>query len=386
VAEIDHGGVQWFFDVGNFTQQAAHVLTLHPLRRKLLPLQFLYGLDRVRANLPLVHQPAKEPAQRDDRTVDGGDCLALVTAQCVLEVSHVTSGDPPHDERLVVGPNKPPGKLPQVLDHRLAAVVGEVVGIEEAGGCINTSMWTSFNNWLASDTDYLLHLLEVSTEFPRMELNELFDRQINRLLRQVQQPEVRRSLEKSRGFDWVAYIAKSLRNANLPHHEIDAETQGIVVKLLVHPGTLFRGWHDQPILARFKVAVRNAVLNRLEKCNRRRRWFPHVSPEDVEMAMHSAPGDEEILEKFRAEVQKQLGTLALAVLDARLDGLDVKSLVGNPDVMSPSAYQVKKAVQEIKALPARFGDEQFQAQVQRMMNAEQQTLARRSRTAAPAAV
>jgi hypothetical protein len=246
--------------------------------------------------------------------------------------------------------------------------------------------WQSFNNWINADAEALLRLLEVSTEFPRMEVNELFDKQIDRLLRQVTQPDIRRSLEKSRGFDWVAYIAKSLRNANLPTQEIDPETQGIVVKLLVSPGTLFRGWHDQPILARFKVAVRNAVLNRLEKYNRRRRWFPHVSPEDVEMAIHAAPGDEEILEKFRAEVQKELGTLALAVLDARLDGLEVKNLVGNPDVMSPSAYQVKKAVQEIKALAARFGDEQFQAQVQRMMNAEQQTLARRFGTAAPAAV
>jgi hypothetical protein len=247
-------------------------------------------------------------------------------------------------------------------------------------------MWTSFNNWINADAEALLRLLEVSTEFPRIEINELFDKQIDRLLRQVEQPEVRRALEKARGFDWVAYIAKSLRNANLPNHDIESATHDIVVKLLVSPGTLFRGWHDQPILARFKVAVRNAVLNRLEKFQRRRRWFPDVSPEEVYMAMYSAPGDEEMIENFRAEVQKELGTLPLAVLDARLDGLDVKSLVGMPEVNSPSAYQVKKAVQEIKALAARFGDEQFQAQVQRAMDAEQQTLARRFGTAAPATV
>ena len=236
--------------------------------------------------------------------------------------------------------------------------------------------WTSFNKWLDADAKALLRLLEVSSEFPKMQVNDLFDQQINRLLHRVNEPEQRQQLQKARHLDWTGYIAKSLRNADIPHHDIDSAVQDIVIRLLVKPGMLFRGWQGQPILARFKVAVRNAVLNRLEKHQRRRRWFPHVSPEDVEVAMH-ATGDEETVERFRRKVEKELGRVALAVLDIRLDGGDTKSLVGNPDVASPTSYQVKRAVQDIKRMAYEFGDEQFQAMVQRAMDAEQETLARR---------
>jgi hypothetical protein len=238
-------------------------------------------------------------------------------------------------------------------------------------------MWTTFTKWINADTEALLRLLEVSDEFPKMQVNELFDKEIDKLLRQVDQPEMRQQLEKAKGFDWTAYIAKSLRNADIPHHDIDAATHDTVVKLLVSPGTLFRGWHDQPILARFKVSVRNAVLNRLEKHQRRRKWFKHVSPEEVEIAMHSAPGDEELIEKFRAEVEKRLEPLCLGVLDIRLDGGATKSLIASPAYASPSAYEVKRAVQKVKALAQSFGDASFQTRVQALMNSEQETLAKR---------
>ncbi len=243
-------------------------------------------------------------------------------------------------------------------------------------------MWTSFNTWLTSDADYLLRLLEVSGEFPKMEVNGLFDKQLDRLRRQVP-PDLRRQLEKAKGFDWVGYIAASLRNGNIPHHDIDSAVQSIVIKLLVQPGTLFRGFQGQPILARFKIAVRNAVINRMERHQRRRRWFPHVAPQDVEVAMHST-GDEELIEKFRSEIEKQLSPLALAVFDIRLDGGETKSLVGSPDVASPTSYQIKREVQRVKQLAQQFGDEEFQAMVQRAMDAEQQTLAKRFGTVATA--
>jgi hypothetical protein len=60
-----------------------------------------------------------------------------------------------------------------------------------------------------------------------------------------------------------------------------------------------------------------------------------------------------------------------------MDGGETKSLIGSPDVACPTAYQVKREVQKIKQLAQQFGDEEFQAKVQRLMDAEQQTLARR---------
>jgi len=94
-------------------------------------------------------------------------------------------------------------------------------------------MWTTFTKWINADRHALLHLLEVSDEFPKMQINELFDKEVKKLLRQVQQPEVRQQLERCVGFDWTAYIAQSVRNGGIPHHDVEATVHDIVVKLLV---------------------------------------------------------------------------------------------------------------------------------------------------------
>jgi len=236
---------------------------------------------------------------------------------------------------------------------------------------------TTFKNWLVADTDYLFRLREVSTEFPKTKINDLYNRQIDQLRHKVS-PEARRDLERARGFNLVGYVAQSLRNAGFQHHDIDPLAQDVVIRLLIQPGNLIRGWNGQPFMPRVKVAIRNAVLNLVEKRQRRRRWFRSVAPDQVDVAMQTVPGeDDQTIERFRQEVQKQLGDLALAVLDARLDGLDTKALVGTPELFSPTSYQIKKAVKQIKALAQQFGDEEFRAMVARAMDAEQQTFAKR---------
>ena len=92
--------------------------------------------------------------------------------------------------------------------------------------------------------------------------------------------------------------------------------------------------------------------------------------------MHSV-GDDEAIERFRKLIQDELGDLGVAILDIRLDGGDTKSLVGMADLASPSSYQIKRTVQQIKALAQQFGDDQFQMMVQRALDVEQETLARR---------
>jgi hypothetical protein len=242
--------------------------------------------------------------------------------------------------------------------------------------------WTTFSTWINADAEALLRLLEVSTEFPRSQINDLFRKQLERLRHQVP-PDLRRELEKAKTFDIVSYISKSLENAGFQHADIDPLTQDIIVRLLIQPGNLIRGWQGQPFMPRVKVSIRNAVLNLVEKRQRGRRWFAPVSPEDVDSSLHAAPdSDDETIERFRKEVEDELGKLALAVLDARLDGVDVKSLVGMPELFTPSGYAVKKAVQQVKALAATFGDENFQRMVARAMADEQETLARRFGTVA----
>jgi DNA-directed RNA polymerase specialized sigma24 family protein len=245
-------------------------------------------------------------------------------------------------------------------------------------------MWTTFTNWITADTEALLRLLEVSDEFPRSAINDYFMRQIDQIRHHVP-PDLQRELERARNFDIVAYVGKSLRNAGFQDADIDPLTQDVIVRLLVDPGNLVRGWRGQPFLPRTKIAIRNAVLNLVEKRQRRRRWFPHVTPEDMDVALHAAPdGDDETIERFRKEVQDQLGDLALAVLDARLDGVDVKSLVGMPELFTPSHYQIKKSVQQVKNLAASFGDDTFRLRVAKALADEQETLAKRFGAAAMA--
>ena len=129
-------------------------------------------------------------------------------------------------------------------------------------------------------------------------------------------------------------------------------------------------------MPRVKLSIRNAILNLVDKRQRRRKWFRPVSPDQADIAMHSV-GDDEAIERFRKLIQDELGDLGVAILDIRLDGGDTKSLVGMADLASPSSYQIKRTVQQIKALAQQFGDDQFQMMVQRALDVEQETLARR---------
>jgi hypothetical protein len=70
-----------------------------------------------------------------------------------------------------------------------------------------------------------------------------------------------------------------------------------------------------------------------------------------------------------------LGSVAVEIFDARLEGIEMKTL---PSI---SSYAVKKAVQEIKALAGKYaiavGDPSLLHQVERLMAAEEATVQRR---------
>jgi hypothetical protein len=74
----------------------------------------------------------------------------------------------------------------------------------------------------------------------------------------------------------------------------------------------------------------------------------------------------------------------VAILDARLEGRQTKSIVGLPALDCPGRFVVKRAVQQIKALAREFawssGDPDFLRQLERLMDAESKTIARRTAT------
>ena len=90
-----------------------------------------------------------------------------------------------------------------------------------------------------SDLDLLTRLWLIETYLVSIpaEYNQLFDDELAKL--SVSSPEHQQAVERMRGFNWVGYIAKSLRNVGYrDQREVQEKTHDIVTKLLT--GTLFQ--------------------------------------------------------------------------------------------------------------------------------------------------
>jgi len=192
--------------------------------------------------------------------------------------------------------------------------------------------------------------------FDPSQYNALFRQEIEALLPKLTSPQQREHLQGIRTFDWTGYILASLRNAGFKGQEIEDRAHEVVVRLLVTPGKLFAGYDERrhgPLLARFKVAVANAVKNLVAKERRRRDlMYQGCYP----LAFLWLPErDQRIIEDFRKFVHQRLGLLGLAVLDARLDGDQMKVLVGDLALGNPTAYLIKTVVRRLKALAVEYG-------------------------------
>ena len=253
-------------------------------------------------------------------------------------------------------------------------------------------MNTSFTNWLiwrrpTCPTADLLRFLEVSSEFDQEGFNLLFYRELQQWIKTF--PHQEKHLSPLMRYNFVGYIARSLRNAGFRDHDIDPLVHEVVVKLLVAPGGLFDVSPDQtPFEPRFKASVRNAIINLVEKNRTRQRRILSVSINQdsesapVQVAARSeAPSDGDAVEAFRQLVRKRLGATTLAILDHRLQGGELRAVIGNEDFGKPSSYRVKLVVQSIKKLAEEFaqerGDEGFLRQVQRAMAGSSEVVQRR---------
>ncbi len=251
----------------------------------------------------------------------------------------------------------------------------------------------TFFEWLANhDILARLWLIETYYSFDPSQYNQLFDDELSKV--RASDPLHRQAIERLRDFNWVGYIAGSLRNAGYrDQREVQERTHDIVVKLLT--GTLFKNYDENqhgPLDLRFKRAVANAIKNLVEKERNRRRLIPTVSigQEFMPGEVYDLPGrpstenDDKVIEDFRRLISNRLGELGLAVLDARLQGQETKSLVGRPDLGSPGKWAIKAAVQRIKALALAFaerlGDPAFLRGIERAMEREAETVQKRLQT------
>ena len=244
--------------------------------------------------------------------------------------------------------------------------------------------WTTFSEWLSKpdNLEHLLHLLEVSRDFPKGAYNALFNQQLERLIAQAGSPETKAEMEQALGMDWCGYIARALRSAGFRDHDIDPMTHEVVIRLLVNPGTLFKGWDGQPILPRFKLSVRNAVINLAQKQQTRRRRLPAISigneagmasPEEIAGPQPSV-GDG-MIEAFRQFLRRRYGEAVLHVFDHRLAGNEVRELIRQ----GMTSYAVKEAVKQIKAAASEFAadDPELASMIDRAFRSEAETVARR---------
>lgn len=245
--------------------------------------------------------------------------------------------------------------------------------------------WKRFEKWLLSHqnpTHVLARLFEVSQEFPKGEINSLFRQQLERQTSEIGSNEALRQVTELAGFDYVGYIARSLRNAGFPDDQIDPLTQDVVVRLLVKPGQLIAGWDgNSPLMARFKTSVKNATINLAQQRRTRRRSIPAMSLSgDEEAAMDipaPQPQSETLIQAFREFLREKHGQPAVDVFDERLAGGETKALIGRPRL--ETSYRIKQVVQVIKRAAEEFGkgDPEFLAMVRRAMEEEAETVGRR---------
>jgi len=197
------------------------------------------------------------------------------------------------------------------------------------------------------------------------------------------------------GFDWMSYIAASVRHAGYrDYREGQEKIHEVVVKLLT--GKLFRGFDERwsgPMDLRFKRSVANAIRNLVEKERNRKRLLPTVPIqqefEPGRITPENLPGrsppphddDEKVVRDFRELVRNRLGDLAVAIFDVRMAGGETKSLVGSSAFGTPGKYVVKRIVQQIKQLvrdyAASLGDSTLLRRIEKAMASEEATVQKR---------
>lgn len=241
----------------------------------------------------------------------------------------------------------------------------------------------TFLEWLVHrNTATALRLLETTDPFRPEDYNAVFDQELSH----IHDPAAREQVEAMRGFNWANYIVRSLVRAGFRGDNLQETFHDLVIRLLVKPGKLFKGWNSThgPLQRRFYRSVQNGIINSVEKARNRGKWMTATDPVALAERLPNRPDHSRVMETFRQHVAHRLGTLALHCLDWRIDGKDIKDLVGRPDLGRPTAYMVKREVAAIKELARRFAAESDDAAmltgVQRAMDSETKTVAKRNQS------
>ena len=189
----------------------------------------------------------------------------------------------------------------------------------------------AFKEWIIHhDLLDQLRLLENAEFFRPQDYNSVFSAELSKLLARIHDPDARKQIAALKDFDWGSYIARSLVRAGFRHDDVQEAFHNIVMKLLLSPGKLFKGWNPErhgPLERRFKAATWNAIRNIAEKQQNYQRWMVAADPAVMAERNPAKQPYSGVLEDFRRLVAEKLGNLALAILDQRLDGKQTKEMV-----------------------------------------------------------
>ena len=183
-------------------------------------------------------------------------------------------------------------------------------------------------------------LVEITELFPKSQIQDLFIKEIDELLKDLPQGQTWEDLQRFREMDLVQYIDGSLRRAGFQDFERDELVSSIVTKLLM--GNFFKGFRQGSLVARFKTSVSNAIATMVTRRSRYRRRS-HELPGDVP----SRPAaSDATTNHFRSWLRLRYGPVHERVFHHRLDGGDTRELLGSPGL--ETSYKLKKVVREIK--------------------------------------
>jgi hypothetical protein len=242
----------------------------------------------------------------------------------------------------------------------------------------------TFIEWLDfRPIELLLHLLEAADFFNPQAYNAAFQKGLDALAQRITNADARQQVENMRGFDFASYIERSLRRAGFRGDDIQENFHAIVVRLLVKPGKLFvwTSTKSPSLDRRFRASVWNAIRNIVEKNRNYRKRVTSIDPAVMAQMQPGRRQYSDVVDKFRRFVGERLGRLALAILDWRLQGREMRELVGQAELGHPTAYQLKRETAEIKKLAHQFavqsGDPAFLSKLEKAMEAEASTVAKR---------
>jgi hypothetical protein len=226
--------------------------------------------------------------------------------------------------------------------------------------------------WLRMPAETLV--LEISELFPKRGIQDLFDREVQKLREKTNDPVALDHLDEfQRIEDIPGYIDSALRRAGFSDNELDPLVHDLCVKLLM--GGFFRGWTGQSLVARFKVSVSNAINSLRSRAAKKRTRQQELS---FDAPAKHQQSDTEIIDEFRSFVARRFGDHVAHVLDHRLEGeADTKALVGAPGL--ETSYKLKKAVADLKQAIRMWAgnDPELARRIERLVAEERRTLDRR---------